>query len=117
MGRGGAPLLPSPNRSRLLPTSITFLSGRTLAIARFGWGGVGGGGRRLGYARATAPRPPTPTLPHKGGGRRSDLGPSLRHAPRFLGARRAVAAQLVDPVPPISVPDDQPALGQHGHAL
>src|SRR5258706_9160353 len=31
----------SPNRSRLLPTSVTFFSGRTLAIARFGWGEVG----------------------------------------------------------------------------
>src|SRR6266852_1025973 len=31
----------SPNRSRLLPTSVTLLSGRTLAIARFGWGEVG----------------------------------------------------------------------------
>src|SRR5258707_13604647 len=30
-----------PNRSRLLPTSVTLLSGRTLAIARFGWGEVG----------------------------------------------------------------------------
>ena len=35
-------LLPSPNRSRLLPTSVTLLSGRTPAIAGFGWGGVGG---------------------------------------------------------------------------
>ncbi len=33
--------IPSPNRSRLLPTSVTFWSGRTLAIARFGWGEVG----------------------------------------------------------------------------
>src|ERR1700681_1188956 len=63
-------LLRSPNRSRLLPTSITFLRGRTLAIARFGWGGGGGGGRRLGHVRVVPSRPPTPTLPHKGGGRR-----------------------------------------------
>src|SRR5215470_4280278 len=34
-------------------------------------GGVGGGGRGVGHNRATAPRPPTPTLPHKGGGRKS----------------------------------------------
>src|SRR6266566_9947927 len=31
----------SPDRSRLLPTSAALLSGRTLAIARFGWGEVG----------------------------------------------------------------------------
>src|SRR5258708_37785438 len=31
----------SPNRSRLLPTSVILLSGRTLAKARFGWGEVG----------------------------------------------------------------------------
>src|SRR5262249_49525599 len=30
----------SPNRSRLSSTSVTLLSGRTLAIARFGWGEV-----------------------------------------------------------------------------
>src|SRR5260370_41375820 len=31
----------SPNRSRLLPTSVTFLRGRTLSIARVGWVEVG----------------------------------------------------------------------------
>src|SRR5260370_26381185 len=58
---GGAGFLPSPNRSRLLPTSVALLSGRILAIARFGWGGVGGGG--VWHNRATTSRPPTPTLP------------------------------------------------------
>src|SRR6266849_3500328 len=71
LGFLGGPLLhPSPNRSRLLPTSVTLLNGRTLAIARFGWGGVGGGGRGVWHRDAITPRPPTPTLPHKGGGRR-----------------------------------------------
>src|SRR5258707_15163302 len=64
-------LLPSPNRSRLLPTSVTLLGGRTLAIARFGWGGVGGGGRKRRRSGATTPRPPPPTPPPKGGGRRA----------------------------------------------
>jgi hypothetical protein len=31
----------SPNRSRLLPTSVNLFSGRALAIATFGWGEVG----------------------------------------------------------------------------
>src|SRR5258706_6497316 len=53
----------SPNRSRLLPTSVTLLSGRTLAIARFGWGEVGGGGRERWQSRAITARPPTPTPP------------------------------------------------------
>jgi hypothetical protein len=35
------------------------------------WGGVGGGGRGMGHFRASTSRPPTPTLPHKGGGSRS----------------------------------------------
>src|SRR5712692_9685966 len=64
-------VVPSPTRSRLLPTSVTLLSGRTLATASFGWGGVGGGGRAMRHTCAITPRPPTPTLPHKGGGRRS----------------------------------------------
>src|SRR5215468_1542629 len=34
------------------------------------WGGVGGGGRGRRHFRATSARPPTPTLPHKGGGNR-----------------------------------------------
>src|SRR5580700_125484 len=46
-GRGPASLLPSPL-----------------------WGGVGGGGRAIRRTCATTSRPPTPTLPHKGGGRR-----------------------------------------------
>src|SRR5258705_2048122 len=61
-------LLPSPNRSRLLPTSVTLLGDRTLAIARFGWGGVGGGGRKRRRSGATTPRPPTPPPPPHGGG-------------------------------------------------
>src|SRR5260370_24621106 len=35
------PVFTSPNRSRLLPASVTLSSVRTLAIARFGWGEVG----------------------------------------------------------------------------
>src|SRR6202171_5299041 len=37
------------------------------------WGGGGGGGggvREMGHIRAATSRPSTPTLPHKGGGRR-----------------------------------------------
>src|SRR5262249_28771479 len=34
------------------------------------WGGVGGGGRAVGHLCAQSPRPPPPTLPHKGGGSR-----------------------------------------------
>src|SRR5216683_291665 len=34
------------------------------------WGGVGGGGRRMGHILCHISRPPTPTLPHKGGGGR-----------------------------------------------
>src|SRR5262249_46764360 len=67
LGLLGPPFLPPPpDRSRLLPTSVTLLSSRTLAIARFGWGG----GRAKWHACANLARPPTPTLPHKGGGRR-----------------------------------------------
>src|SRR5215831_12094415 len=40
-GRKARALLHLPHRSRLLPTSVTLLSGRTLATARFGWGEVG----------------------------------------------------------------------------
>src|SRR6266849_3174648 len=66
----------SPNRSRLLPTSVTLLSGRTLAIARFGWGEVGprkraGRGWQRFSARGVAVTPPrtafgSPTLPLQG---------------------------------------------------
>src|SRR5258707_14555377 len=78
----GAPATTSPNRSRLLPTSVTILSGRTLAIARFGWGEVGprqragrGGQRFSTYGvavmRCAAGTPPraafgSPTLPLHG---------------------------------------------------
>src|SRR6266403_942349 len=34
------------------------------------WGGVGGGGRERRHTLANTSRAPTPTLPHKGGGRR-----------------------------------------------
>src|SRR6266849_6328679 len=34
------------------------------------WGGAGGGGRAKWHARVNRARPPTPTPPHKGGGRR-----------------------------------------------
>jgi hypothetical protein len=61
----GADLLPSPNRSRLLPTSVTLLSGRTLAIARFGWGGVGGGGREMGHFNAPRHDPPPQPSPSR----------------------------------------------------
>src|SRR6266852_8916907 len=58
-------LLPSPNRSRLLPTSVNLLSGRTLAIARFGWGGVGGGGRASLHSRAARHDPPPRPSPSR----------------------------------------------------
>ena len=48
------------------------------------WGGVGGGGRHVGHFNAAASRPPTPTLPHKGGGRRS--GGAVCTRPRPLTA-------------------------------
>src|SRR6266849_6056015 len=99
-------LLPSPNRSRLLPTSVTLLSGRTLAIARFGWGGVGGGGRAMGHRRRATPRPPTPTLPHKGGGRSRcrlrglAVAPLRRLAvPDLLESRLAIEAFANEIVP------------------
>ena len=88
--RGATLLLPSPNRSRLLPTSVTLLGGRTLAIARFGWGGVRDGGRRMWHACATASRPPTPSLPHKGGG--SSGCPAARACGRVAGAAKSFAA-------------------------
>src|SRR5262249_19293088 len=53
-------LATSPNRSRLLPTSVTLLRGRTLAIARFGWGEVGPH-QRAGRGRQRFS--PLPTLP------------------------------------------------------
>ena len=89
--RGATLLLPSPNRSRLLPTSVTLLGGRTLAIARFGWGGVRDGGRRMWHACATASRPPTPTLPHKGG----SSGARRTHVPRLLRLLRAAVPRGV----------------------
>src|SRR5580692_11548377 len=46
------------------------------------WGGVGGGGRAAWHVGAVASRPPTPTLPHKGGGRRDG---EPRRAPRQRG--------------------------------
>src|SRR5499427_5669104 len=54
-------------------------------------GGVGGGGRGMGHCLAATPRPPTPTLPHKGGGRRAcpaDASyPALHlHVPQRPGA-------------------------------
>src|SRR5262249_16401656 len=67
----GAGELTSPNRSRLLPTSVTLLSGRTLAIARFGWREVGPrqragrGGWRLHIYGVSCP---LPTLPRMRGG-------------------------------------------------
>ena len=41
------------------------------------WGGVGGGGRRVWHICAKTSRPPTPTLPHKGGGRSGRLVAAL----------------------------------------
>jgi precorrin-3B synthase len=61
----GADLLPSPDRSRLLPTSVALLIGRTLAIARFGWGGVGGGGRTMRHCRAPRHDPPPQPSPSR----------------------------------------------------
>jgi FO synthase len=49
-------------------------------------GGVGGGGRRATRARATSARPPTPTLPLKGGGRRKYL--AICDPPAAGGERR-----------------------------
>src|SRR6266853_6967844 len=54
-------LLPPPNRNRLLPISIPFLSGRNPRIRGFGWGRVGVGGRNVRHAsdpfRDPHPRP------------------------------------------------------------
>src|SRR5580700_11975711 len=47
---------------------------RRLLLRSPWWGGVGGGGREVGRERGrllVTSRPPTPTLPHKGGGSRS----------------------------------------------
>src|SRR5262249_15401870 len=67
-------LLPSPNRSRLLRTSVILLRGN-LAIARFGWGGVGAGGCASGARWSRTPRPPTPypnpNPPPQGGSEKS----------------------------------------------
>src|SRR5215468_4215235 len=43
------------------------------------WGGVGGGGRRMRHCRTVIPRPPTPTLPHREGGRRSSCARGNAH--------------------------------------
>src|SRR5712691_5961399 len=67
---GVAPLLPPPNRNRLLPISIALLGGRNPRIRGFGWGRVGVGGREMWQSMCLTPRPPPPTPPHKGEGRR-----------------------------------------------
>ncbi len=88
------------------------------------WGGVGGGGdaivRRGRHHRFIAP-PPSPTLPHKGGGSRPcawrgcalhDARPSLRHRARILPPARAIAAQRLETLCEIDVVAAETALGQ-----
>src|SRR6266849_2947849 len=57
------PLLPPPNRNRLLPISITLLSGRNPRIRGFGWGRVGAGGRAAGHSLAPPLDPHPRPLP------------------------------------------------------
>src|SRR5262249_17951712 len=76
------------NRSRL-----TARLGRGLLPSPL-WGGVGGGGREMWHSIAITSRPPTPTLPHKGGGRRDSTAPP---SPRAWDA----SAPPSHPAPPI----------------
>jgi hypothetical protein len=64
-------LLPPPNRNRLLPISIAPSSGRNPRIRGFDWGRAGVGGREAVALKCQTARPPPPTPPHKGEGRRS----------------------------------------------
>src|SRR5207249_5610684 len=83
---------------------------------------------------ASGSQPPSPTLPRKGEGRRkcgpasgpivlctasgilthSHLrGPALRESARAAGARRAIAAELIEPDIEIDAVAAEPALGEH----
>src|SRR5215470_11975251 len=61
---GGRPSLPS------IGVNLRCGGAASSSPPRCGEGG-GGGGREKWHSIATTSRPPTPTLPHKGGGRRS----------------------------------------------
>src|SRR6266481_1962438 len=65
--------------------------GVTLLLPSPLWGGVGGGGRGVWHHCAITSRPPTPTLPHKGGGSRR--APCRVQSPcPLVGLRNAQAA-------------------------
>src|SRR5262249_58184840 len=57
------------------------------------WGGVRGGGGRVGQRRCITASPPSPTLPHKGGGSR----PSLPLVDSAAHERARVTAALISP--------------------
>src|SRR5262249_49137196 len=72
----------SPNRSRLLPTSVAFLIGRTLPHptlprlgGRVGWGIGWGGGRASRHCRSQPSRPPP--SPTKGEGEATAASPAI----------------------------------------
>src|SRR6266478_6367376 len=73
--RASVLLLPPPNRNRLLPISITLLTGRNPRIRGFSGGRVGVEGREVQARRCPIPRPlpkkAAPCPPHKGEGRGS----------------------------------------------
>src|SRR5258707_3069485 len=62
----GGSLLPPPDRNRLLPISITLLSGRNPRIRGFGWGRVGVGGAPMWQFLSTFPDPHPRPLPTTG---------------------------------------------------
>src|SRR5215813_13303414 len=89
-------------------------------------GGVRGGGN---HARSSLLRPPSPTLPRKGGGSgetgraaRSIIARNLRspapcHVAGACSALRAIAAKLIQPVIKIDAVAAEAALGQNSRNL
>jgi len=78
------PLLPPPNRNRLLPISITLWMGRNPRIRGFGWGRVGVGVGSLWHSGATLIAP-TPNPSPQGGGEEFAAPPQRREAPTCRG--------------------------------
>ena len=66
-------------------------------------------------------RPPSPTLPRKGGGSTlcswrfisDNRSPPLHHGARILGTARAVAAELIEPMVQIDIVAAEAAFGEH----